>query len=307
MIHKSTIQKIVKAALFVGIAATVSRGVAAPPASPWTRIDEGLFSAEFGVKGKNTSGDSGITVVRIDPKRYVLRLLTASETGDENMTVREWATKYRLLGAINAGMYLTDYATNCGYMKNFTHLNNPRINKTYFSVAAFNPVDPQSPPFRIFDADRSNMRTIIASYNTVIQNLRLVKRPGVNRWEQQEKKWSEVALGEDADGNVLFIFCREPMSMHDLNDRLLSLPINLVCGQHCEGGPEASLYLRHNGVEILRNGRYESGFAGNDGAPAFLPLPNVIGVVKRSLLLPAARPTPISVSRSAHRHPAEAP
>ncbi|MBN1575371.1 MAG: phosphodiester glycosidase family protein [Chitinispirillaceae bacterium] len=271
----------IKFILLIGMLFAASCCVAASDASSWTRIDDGLFSAEFGVKEGAPSGDSGVTVIRIDPKLYRLRLLTASEMGVENMTARKWVMKYRLLGAINAGMYLTDYKTNCGYMKDFTHLNNPRVNKTYFSVAAFNPVDSQSPSFRIFDSDQADMQTIIASYNTVIQNLRLVKRPGINRWEQQEKKWSEVALGEDTDGNALFIFCREPLSMHDFNDRLLSLPVRLVCAQHCEGGPEASLYLNHNGKEILRNGSYETGFNENDSATAFLPLPNVIGVVKR--------------------------
>jgi hypothetical protein len=265
--------------LLLGIVVTACCVVTAAP-SPWIRLDDGLFFAEFGARKGETPGDSAITVIRIDPKHYSLRLLTASETGDENMTARDWVEKYRLAGAINAGMYLTDYKTNCGYMKNFKHLNNPHINKTYFSIAAFNPVDSSSSHFRIFDFDRTDMRKIIASYNTVIQNLRLVKRPGVNRWEQQEKQWSEVALGEDRDGNILFIFCCEPLSMHDLNDRLLSLPIRLACAQHCEGGPEASLYLTHNGREIIRTGG-ESGFNGNDGGSVFLPIPNVIGVVKR--------------------------
>lgn len=266
--------------LLLGIIVSACCIVTAAPSSPWIRIDDGLFFAEFGMQKEGSHDDSAIMVIRIDPERCSLRLLTASETGDENMTARDWVKKYRLAGAINAGMYLTDYKTNCGYMKNFRHLNNPRVNKTYFSVAAFNPIDSTSPAFRIFDSDRIDMRKIIASYNTVIQNLRLVKRPGVNRWEQQEKRWSEVALGEDRDGNILFIFCREPLSMHDLNDRLLSLPIRLACAQHCEGGPEASLYLNHHGREILRTGG-ESGFNGNDGSAVFLPIPNVIGVVKR--------------------------
>ena len=34
---------------------------------------------------------------------------------------------------------------------------------------------------------------------------------------------------------------------------VLSLPIGLQCAQHLEGGPPASLYLHHNGVELGRN------------------------------------------------------
>ena len=178
-------------------------------------------------------------------------------------------------------MFLKDYKSNVGYMKNFTHVNNRRIVSKYKSMAAFNPVNNSATPFKMFDTDVTPPRNIIKSYQTVVQNLRLIKRPGVNRWPQQKKKWSEAALGQDKNGNILFIFSRMPYSMHDLNHILLKLPIHLQCAQHLEGGPEASLYFSHNGTGLQLMGSFETGFNENSQNNYFWPLPNVLGVVKK--------------------------
>jgi exopolysaccharide biosynthesis protein len=202
--------------------------------------------------------------------------------GSLSLTVKEWSDRYKLIATINAGMFQTDLKSNVGYMKNFAHMNNPRIHKTYASVFAFNPKKAELPPARIFDTDEKDMKDVIAEYQTVIQNLRLIKRSGVIRWAQQEKRWSEAALGQDQDGNILLIFSGSPYTMHELSKILLSLPIKLECAMHLEGGPAASLYLRHNGIELGRMGRHELasivvGNMNND----FLPLPNVIGITKK--------------------------
>ncbi len=247
----------------------------------WITIDDGMSYAKFRVPTVSFSSDSTITVIRIDPKQYALKLFTVSELGGENRTVRDWAKEQGVIAAINAGMYLTDYSTSCGYMKNHTHFNNRRINKTYHSFAAFDPVKRGNAPFRIFDDDAVPVDSIVNGYSTVIQNLRLVKRPGINQWKQQEKNWNEAALGEDRAGNILFIFSRIPMTMHDFNNLVLSLPIGLQCAQHLEGGPPASLYLHLNGVEIARTGMYGADCSSENSDSLFNPLPNVIGVVKR--------------------------
>jgi hypothetical protein len=47
-----------------------------------------------------------------------------------------------------------------------------------------------------------------------------------------------------------------------------------------EGGPEASLYLKHNKTILKRVGSYETDFNENDSNNEFWPIPNVIGLVK---------------------------
>jgi hypothetical protein len=232
-----------------------------------TKIDNGLFLCEFDLPATSMPQNPKIIVIKISPKVYTFKLLCASEQNNDGLTAKEWCRDFGLIAAINAGMFLPDHKTNVGYMKNFGHVNNGRINSKYHSVAAFNPEDSSLPPFKIFDSDERDIRTIVKNYNTVIQNLRLIKSPRENRWTRQNKKWSEAALGQDKDGNALFIFSPSPLSMYEFNTLLLKLPIDIISAQHLEGGPEASLYFSHGGKEI--------DFKGN----AF-GVPNVIGFSK---------------------------
>jgi uncharacterized protein YigE (DUF2233 family) len=242
----------------------------------WQKIDTGLFFTKVPIQGQLDS----ILVIKIDPHHYKIRLLCAGEQSHENLNARQWAKKYDLIGVVNAGMFQTDHKSNVGYMQNFTYFNNPKENSQYLSVAAFNPKNKKFQPFRIFDLDEESFEKIKKNYNTIIQNLRLIKRPGENRWSQQSNKWSEVALGEDRDGNMLFIFSRAPLSMHDFNKTLLTAQINIVCAQHLEGGPEASLYFRHKNISFSLVGSYETSFNENESNVDFWPIPNVIGIQK---------------------------
>jgi len=247
----------------------------------WITVDNGLFVGNFTPAIKSITGESEITIVKIDPHLYTFKLLCSGEQKHANLTVKEWCEKYHLIGAVNAGMFQTDFRSNVGYMKNYTYFNNTKINSKYLSVAAFDPVNDSLNPFKIFDIDEENMNEIINNYHVVIQNLRLIKNPAENRWTQQNKKWSEVALGQDAFGNVLFIFSRAPYSMHDFNKILISLPIHVNNTQHLEGGPEASLYFSFNNTEIIRMGSYETNFTEHDDNHDYWPIPNVIGFVRK--------------------------
>ena len=247
----------------------------------WIQLDNGLHIGEFESSQKSILGDSKITIIKIDPQFYSFKLLCAGELNHSNLTAKEWCQKYDLLGVINAGMFQVDYISNVGYMKNYNYMNNVRINSKYFSVAAFNPVDSvKSEYFHIFDIDNDDIVNIIDNYNTVIQNLRLIKRPSSNRWSQQHKKWSEAALGQDKQGNVLFIFSRSPYTMYDLINILKSLPVEIDCAQHLEGGPEASLFFSCNNYTIEKVGSYETGFSENDDNDIYWPIPNILGFVK---------------------------
>lgn len=264
--------------LLVLLLATISAG---GNTTEWKKLDVSLVFKQFTVKNSYSGSDAVITVVRIDPEWYRLKLLCASEFGGENKTAAEWADAHHCMGAINAGMYLTDYTSNVGYMKNHEHFNNARINKKYFSFAVFNPVDENDPYFRIYDSDAVDISMIIPRYRCVVQNLRLIKRPRINRWGKQEKRWSEIALGEDKTGNILILFCKSPFSMYEFNEHILQLPIDLQCAQHLEGGSEASMYLKGEKDTLQINGSYTNGWTEVNGGEMLSPLPNVIGIERR--------------------------
>jgi len=229
-------------------------------------------------------GDSKITVVRIDSALWELEVTGIFETGETaGHTAREWSRKQKYTAVINAGMFEADQKTHLGYVRSHDHVYNGRVN-SYQSMMAFDRREGKNvPDFRIFDLDSTggSLGAILADYSSAVQNLRLIKRPGVNRWGKQTREWSEAAVGEDNDGHVLFIYSRSPFSMHDLNQELLAAGIGIVAAQHMEGGPEAQLYVHSGDTELEMFGSYETSFKENDQNPAAWPVPNVIGVHPR--------------------------
>jgi phosphodiester glycosidase len=250
--------------------------------SPWQRLAPGL---ELGTFGAQANAHSIITVLRIDPKLWQLTFAGISQTNESSgHTAREWSDAHKFTAAINAGMFDTDGKTHTGYLRSGDHVNSSRVITKYQSVAAFDPHDSkQAAPFHIFDLDTSGvtLQNILKEYSSAVQNLRLIKRPGLNQWGQQEKKWSEAALGEDDTGRILFIFSRSPFSMHDLNQELLSAGIGVVAAQHLEGGPEAQLYIHVGKMEREMFGSYETSFEENDSNARPWPVPNVLGIRPR--------------------------
>ncbi|HWY44810.1 MAG TPA: phosphodiester glycosidase family protein [Candidatus Sulfotelmatobacter sp.] len=257
----------------------------ARPSSDWKALAPGMDLKYVTAKKPSPVGDSRIVILRMDPNLWQLEAAGISQTGESSgLTARDWSQRNKFSAAINAGMFATDYKTHLGYMGSSTHVNNNHQN-AYQSIAAFEPKDSQSlPRFRIFDLDAPGIhfQDIQKNYTSALQNLRLVKRAGLNQWSQQDRKWSEAALGEDDAGRILFIYSRSPFSMHDLNNELLAAGIGLVAAQHLEGGPEAQLYLHAGDVEMELYGSYETSFKENDSNSSAWPVPNILGVRPRT-------------------------
>jgi uncharacterized protein YigE (DUF2233 family) len=269
-------------AVLLGLAAGEST-LATPTA--WKELAPGVELRMLGVTEPSAVGDSPIAVVRVDPNGWRLELVGQSATGETSgRSAREWARRHGLAVAINGGMFLEDYTTHVGYMEIAGKVISSRIN-SYQSVAAFDPHDPaKHPPFRIFDLDVPgvSVQSIRADYGSLVQNLRLIKRPGTNRWSQQDKRWSEAALGEDEQGRILFIYSRTPFSMHDLVRELLASGIGVVAAQHLEGGRLAQLYVKVGDVELELFGAIGSSLGEDGGSTSAWPIPNVLGVRRKS-------------------------
>ncbi len=253
--------------------------------SGWQTLAPGMELRYVTAKAPSSAGDSRFAVLRMDPNLWELAVVGASQTGESSShTAREWCQKQKFAAAINAGMFAADQKTHLGFLRSHENVLSAHQNK-YQSVAAFDPRDPAATPrFRILDLDAPGItfQSILRDYASVVQNLRLVKRPGLNQWGQQERKWSEAALGEDDAGRILFLFSHSPFSMHDLNKELLASGIGLVAAQHLEGGPEAQLYLKAGGVELEMFGSFETSFKENDTNSIPWPVPNILGVRPRS-------------------------
>lgn len=246
----------------------------AEPDSAWRKLVPGMELGVFPAPG----GQGQMQIVRVDVRSHPLQLCSASAS-QPMRTAQEWAATQKLCLVINAGMYDQDGSTHCGYMKNHAVVFPAVFRSDYSSICVFSPLVKEAAPFRLIDTDDAGIeKNILSQYAVAVQNLRLIKHPGENRWKQQPRMWSEAALGEDKDGWALFIFCRTPSTMHDFNEHLLKLPINLVSAQHLDGGPPASFYLNCGGVVIRAMGGYESGFNEKNDNQKFWLLPHVIGV-----------------------------
>lgn len=248
--------------------------------SIWNKLDEGLFLAHIKPKVKSRYGDSEITILKINPKNYSLKMMSASEYGYP-MTAKQWANRYNLVATINAGMFELDYLSNIGYMKNYSHVNNPNFKKGYNSILAFNPKRDDMPQVQIIDPKCQDFNKLKAEYNSFAQSLRMIDCKQQNTWSQQQRIWSTAAIGMDKDGNVLFIHSRSPFTVHDFIDSLISAPIGIRNAMYMDGGPEASLYINTHKEELGLIGSYETGFNENEDNSEFWDLPNVIGVEKK--------------------------
>jgi len=243
-------------------------------ADAWQDLDDGLDLGVF------PAGNGSVTVLRIDPQRWETVALAASALDCSNSTARQWARKHDLIAVINAGMYAADHSTHTGYFRTGDHVNNGLWNQSdYRQVACMEPRREGLPRFVLHDLDEVPESSFMDDYGVVVQNLRLIKKPGENRWSQQPRRWSEACLGEDAQGRMLWIFCRKPHSMYDFNELLLSLPLELVAAQHLEGGPEAQLWIEPTHLEAV--GSFETGFLESDANKVAWPVPNVLGLRRR--------------------------
>ena len=86
-------------------------------------------------------------------------------------------------------------------------------------------------------------------------------------------------VGQDREGRVLFMICREVYPMPKMVERLLTLPLGLRAAMYVEGGPEATLHAADGDRELSVVGSFGSRPEQTEANTEQKALPNVIGVV----------------------------
>lgn len=254
------------------------------PAPVWRSLEPGLDLGVLNSPRPSSSGDSKISALRIDPRRFSLRLLNASGPGQgKSLTAREWSRRNGLVAAINASMYHEDHRTSVALMRTRGHVNNPRLTR-HQTVLAFDRRSAEVPPVRLIDRECDDFNTWKGRYVSFVQSIRMISCKGENVWEPGGREWSIAAVGVDHGGRILFLHSRSPYTPHDFIDILLALPLDLAGAMYVEGGPEAQLYVAKGGsggrdLELVGS-RGTSLFDGGDNEQAW-PVPNVLGVVRR--------------------------
>jgi hypothetical protein len=176
-------------------------------------------------------------------------------------------------------MFETDHRKNVGRLVDGEHVNHGEYN-AYQSALLIHPKKASLPRAQLIDLDAAGGKELAAQYETVVQNLRLVKGDGESVWKPNGRAWSETAVAQDKKGRILFVFVHEGYEMSDFNRLLLASGLEVVRAMHVEGGPEASLSLRGKVTKDLW-GSYETSFFERDDNKKPWALPNVLGAVAR--------------------------
>lgn len=253
--------------------------LAAAAGTEWQGLVPGVEYRTFVLEAKPTSGDGLLHVVRIDATVARLDFGLASQNDGTLRTAREWCDDKGFMVVINAGMYATDYVANVGYLRRGAHLNNGTWNSKYQSVLALGSKQKGLPAAQLWDRE-STPDLQAAKYESVVQNLRLLKAPGEVVWKPNGDAWSEAAIGSDRSGRVLFLFSSTPFEMATLGAKLLELPLELVRAMHVEGGPEASLSIHTKALQLDLAGGPRRVTFGTVGLKQWR-IPNVVGVRAR--------------------------
>jgi hypothetical protein len=235
-------------------------------------LGPGVEYGELKLAQSPPQGDGLLHLVRVDPTRAQLRFGLAARDGGAR-TAGAWADALHCAGVVNLGMFEKDGVTATGHVRDGGFVLTRRWNG-YRSALAVG-------PFRaaFFDLDEPDAQARADAFPSVAQSLRLLEAPGEDVWKKapSDKRWSEAAIGQDKEGRILFLFSRTPFSMHDLNQKLLALPLGIVRAMHVEGGPLASLSVRGS-LHLDLAGSYETGLREDDRNDRQWPIPNVLCV-----------------------------
>jgi hypothetical protein len=251
---------------------------------PWKTLQDGLMFCEIDAPEKSILNDSKLTLLKVDPNKCRFSLLCASEHGRKNRTAEEWAKEFGMNIVVNAGMYNPSNAhTNKGYMRNYSHINNRRLNGRYNVMLALNPKDKSATSFQMFDLTCHRWDSIRPLFNSFCQGMRMIDGNGSPlAWDKRPgQKCSMVIGATDNEGKIYFLFTRSPYTHQQIIRFLLDMPLNIRTTVYLEGGPEASLYINTKDTMITKYGCYVSKTYERDDNDHFRKIPNVIGIGKK--------------------------
>lgn len=257
-------------------------GAAESPDIPWIR-QEGLAFAELPLPLPDGPGPR-VAVVRLSPAVFDFVLCAVGRGRHPPLTLRQWAQREGLEAAINASMYLPDGVTSTGYLREGAYANNTRLARRFGAFFVAGPDDAALPAATIIDRDEPDWQARLARYRLVIQNYRLISGDGRILWKPGGPRSAISAVGVDAEGQILFLHCREPLDAYSFADGLQRLPLRLRAAMYVEGGGQAGLVLRAGSLEREFNGRSAAEFLPAGSIRAALP--NVLGARRRSAAPP---------------------
>jgi uncharacterized protein YigE (DUF2233 family) len=228
------------------------------------------------------AGDQHVTIVRADPRRYSLTVVTSVRAGRPR-TLDAWVREEGLIGAVNAGMFLPNRRPVATLVHDDDVISD-RSPSSYDGVVGWGPRARGAPEIAVGGRgcphDLAAMR---GRYRSVVQGFRMmIDCQGRPMPWTQTRRYSSVALGVDREGRALFVHTRTPYRIHDLNRMLAEMDLGIRGLVYMEGGPEASLVVRDGPRELTAIGSWEDGFNENDDNREMWDIPSAIGLLQRA-------------------------
>ncbi|HKE17638.1 MAG TPA: phosphodiester glycosidase family protein [Kofleriaceae bacterium] len=223
-----------------------------------------------------------LTLVRIDPARFELRVHTAAADGGRR-TAPGWAADFGLAAVVNTSMF-DDGDRSIGILRDARAVNRDQDNPKLGGFLAFDPVHPSAstPPVVMTgrDCPGFDLADLRRRYRAIVQNYRLLDCRGAALPWADPKVFSSAGIALDRGGRVVFLHARAPLRMTALARFLASPDLGLRAAMYVEGGPEASVFAAAGGGRVEAIGSFESGFW-DDSNRRFWPIPNVLGAAPR--------------------------
>lgn len=243
----------------------------------WQGLETGLDYASLSLPRPGGNGPGLVHFLRIDPKHFRFRLLSASAHGQgQTMTARQWCEAEGLLAAMPASMFQTDGRTSVSRLQTMGHANNRHLSQDK-SLLLFDCLVDSLPGVQIVDRSCQNFAALDTCYASQLQSTRMISCSRSSVWIKRQGRWSSSLLGQDDHGRILFIFSRSLFAMPDLIDALLAAMPDLSRLQYGDGGSYAQLFFRSGNTVFDQAGSYKTRKAN----PTARPLPNVIGIERR--------------------------
>jgi hypothetical protein len=260
----------------MALAVALGAACACKPTAPAAAPDPctGTTTPRPGLAVEKIPGRDGcVTLVRIDPARFRLRLLTALAEGGSR-TAPTWAHDFGLTGLTNASMFAPDQRS-IGLLIAGASVNRERDNERLGAFLAFDPIDDGDTPVVLTGRDCAgfDLADLRRRYRSIVQNYRLLDCAGQPVTWKDARRFSAAAVGLDANGHTVFVHTRAPANMSELAVALAEH--GLRAAMYVEGGPEASLYVESGAAVVSEVGTNVL------GTSSFFKIPNVLGFQPR--------------------------
>lgn len=250
--------------------------------SKWTVLTPGMEFIEMDAPLKSIIGDSKISLLRIDTKRFNFEIHTATGYDSVSRDLHEWTDTFRLNVAFNASMYdLRAPLVSRGYLKSHNHFNKGKLLEGFNSMIAIGPEDSTENNLQILDLTCQNWQVKKDYFHSYAQGLRMIDCNGTPMHWKKPQTCSMLIAAMDNKEWFYLIFTRSPYSHNQMIDFMTKMPYHLHSAIYLEGGPETSLLIDINGHCIEKVGSWITNAYERDDNNHFWNLPNVIGVKKQ--------------------------